>query len=363
MNTGPTAEGPGTGINSGKSRGFRIADVAFSTNEACPSFMTANINPKFDIEHNLSRMEEIAQAAHEKQVDILILPELAVSGYVWDNDDRGEVLEHLKASDNRRTQVKRVLDRIKAGLVDSCRGLKAVFFGNVRDNRRGSLHDTVFIMTATADYNTVFYDKIFLTPLEKLYFKRGSDQRLVLDTRWGRIGVMICYDMCFVGLGKRYAFNDEVDLIITAAAWRTEAYREYPLLNLKLDNYYQFIWNLMHSALAAHNQIWSIGANCVGAFEKTGGLFCGQSGIWSPSGIPLVQASHDREELLILRNVEIRGHMRHQAKEDFDYSLDFDEVYREIKDLKPRHVSLHSAAEWARHCSRTSHIPAEDYIE
>jgi len=32
--------------------------------------------------------------------------------------------------------------------------------------------------------------------------------------------------------------------------------------------------------------------------------------------------------------------MRHQAKEHFDYSLDFDEVYRAIKDIKPKRVSL-----------------------
>jgi len=68
------------------------------------------------------------------------------------------------------------------------------------------------------------------------------------------------------------------------------------------------------------------------------GRFCGESGVWSPSGIPLVQASHEEEELLVIRNVEIRGHMRHQAKEHFDYRLDFDEVYREIRDMKPKQV-------------------------
>ena len=51
-----------------------------------------------------------------------------------------------------------------------------------------------------------------------------------------------------------------------------------------------------------------------------------------------MQASHEEEELLVIRNVEIRGHMRHQAKEHFDYRLDFDEVYREIRDMKPKQV-------------------------
>ena len=56
------------------------------------------------------------------------------------------------------------------------------------------------------------------------------------------------------------------------------------------------------------------------------------------SGIPLVEAFHEEEGLLVIRNVEIRGHMRHQAKEHFDYRLDFDEIYREIRDMKPKQV-------------------------
>lgn len=324
-------------------RGYKVTDVAFSENDACPTFMLANINPKFDVGRNLSRMESIVQVAHELDADILIFPELCISGYVWDAEHQVEVQEELKASDNRRPEVKRVLDNIKEGLVREGRGLKMVLFGNVRtDKGHGKMrtHDSTFVMVPGADYNEIFYDKVFLTPLEKLFFHRGSDRRLVLETRWGRAGILMCYDLCFVEMGKRYAFGDEVDTIITMACWRTEAVREYPSLNLRLDNYYQFIWRLMHSALAAHNQVWSIGVNCVGRFEKTGGRFCGESGAWSPSGIPLIHASDEEEELIVIRDLDIRGHMRHQAKEDFDYSLDFDEVYRHIRDIKPTRVSL-----------------------
>jgi len=319
-----------------------VRDVTFSRNDGCPTFMLANVSPRFDVDYNLSRLEDIAQLAHKQHADVLVLPELCISGYVWDADHKPEVEEQLQASDNRQPEVKRALDRIRAGLVANEPGLKMVLFGNVRvDESHGQAHahDSTFVMTAGVDYNDIFYDKIFITPLEKLFFQRGSDSRLVLETGCGRMGIMMCYDLCFVEMGKRYAFEDEVDVIITTAAWRTEAVRQYPLLDLRMDNYYQYIWRLMHSALAAHNQVWSLGANCVGPFEKTGGRFCGESGVWSPSGIPLVHASHEEEELVVIRNLEIRGHMRHQAREDFDYGLDFDEVYREMKDTKPMWVN------------------------
>jgi len=45
--------------------GYKVTDVTFSENETCPTFMIANINPRFDIGYNLSRMEDIVQAAHK----------------------------------------------------------------------------------------------------------------------------------------------------------------------------------------------------------------------------------------------------------------------------------------------------------
>jgi len=323
--------------------GYKVIDVTFSDSDECPTFMIANINPKSDISYNLSRMQEIVQVAHQLDAEILIFPELCVSGYIWDAEHKTEVEKHLQESNNLQPDVKRVLDDIKAGLNNGSDRLKMVIFGNVRlDESHGKphLHDSTFVITPCADCNEIFYDKIFLTPLEKLFFRRGTDERLVLDTPCGRIGTMMCYDLCFVEMGKLYAFVDEVDVIITTAAWRMEATRHYPLLNIKMDNYYHFIWMLMHSALAAHNQVWSIGANCVGAIEKTVGRFCGQSGVWSPSGIPLVHASEEEEELIVIRNLEVKGHMRHQEKEHFTYSLDFNEVYHKIRDVEPRRILI-----------------------
>ena len=96
--------------------GYRVTDVTFSERDDCPSFILANISPRFDVGYNLSRIESIVQVAHEVGADILVLPELCISGYVWDADHRAEVQEQLKASDNSQPDVRRVLDRVNAGL-------------------------------------------------------------------------------------------------------------------------------------------------------------------------------------------------------------------------------------------------------
>jgi len=150
--------------------GYKVTDVTFSESEACPTFMIANINPKFDIGYNLSRMESIVQVAHEVGADILVFPELCISGCVWDVNHKAEVQGQLKASDNHQPEVKRVLDGIKAGLIGSGNGLKVVFFSNVRvDKHHAKIHDSTFVMTPDADYNNIFLSLIHISEPTRPY--------------------------------------------------------------------------------------------------------------------------------------------------------------------------------------------------
>jgi len=123
------------------------------------------------------------------------------------------------------------------------------------------------------------------------------------------------------------------------AAWRSMAIREYPMLNVRTDNYYGYLWNLMNSSKAAYNQVWSLGVNTVGSHEISGGLFWGSSGVWAPSGLPLIQASNMREELIILHNLNIANYEEKYAQE-FNYRLEFNKVYEEIRETYPEPIVL-----------------------
>ena len=136
--------------------GYKVTDATFSYNEACPTFMIANINPRFDIGYNLSRMEDIVQVAHQLNAEILVFPELCISGYVWDAEHKTAVEEQLKASNNLRPDVKRVLDGIQASLASGNNGLRMVIFGNVRVDKshsRTHLHDSTFVTYSTTRYS------------------------------------------------------------------------------------------------------------------------------------------------------------------------------------------------------------------
>ncbi len=100
-------------------------------------------------------------------------------------------------------------------------------------------------------------------------------------------------------------------------------------MNTQTDHYYGFLWDLMNSSKAAYNQVWALGANWVGLHQKSNEYFWGGSGIWAPSGMELLQASNINEELLIIRNLNIKG-QRDKEHDDFNYRIEFQEFCRSM---------------------------------
>jgi predicted amidohydrolase len=133
----------------------------------------------------------------------------------------------------------------------------------------------------------------------------------------------------FSELLQDYAKNGKVDAIIQVSSWRGAARRDYPGMNVGTDNYYGDLWDIVMPSRSASNQVWTIACNAVGIHGISGARFWGGSGLWAPSGLTLLQASHFEEELLIVHNVDIQG-QRKVELDDFDYALDFRAIYRKI---------------------------------
>jgi hypothetical protein len=66
-----------------KINGFTIVDRKYTEDESLPTFMLSNITPiTTDIDYNLERIRTIAKLAKSLKVNILVFPELPISGYV-----------------------------------------------------------------------------------------------------------------------------------------------------------------------------------------------------------------------------------------------------------------------------------------
>ncbi|MHA1634805.1 MAG: nitrilase-related carbon-nitrogen hydrolase [Candidatus Thorarchaeota archaeon] len=134
-------------------------------------------------EENLSRVKSILAEADKAKVDVLVLPELCNSGYVFktmsEAVDSAEVIptgpmskELLTWSSSERLVVAGICEQTKEGLYNS-----AAVFGNGK-------HITT-------------YHKIHLFLNEADWFKPGQEEPPVIEHNEYRFGVMICFDWIF----------------------------------------------------------------------------------------------------------------------------------------------------------------------
>jgi predicted amidohydrolase len=258
-----------------------------------------------------------------------VFPEFALSGYFW--DERDDCLAYMRKAQTEQ-HVDWIENELKALLDDTFKG---IVLNNLAEGEDGRFFNRTLVIGEERDYlepeNS--YDKVFLPGVEKEYTESGRDDRLIVETPQGNFGFTTCYDYLFNTLLHEYALKDKVDAIIQIASWRAAADREYPGMNVRTDHYYGDLWDFVMPANSAMNQVWTIACNAVGRHGITGAPFWGGSGIWAPSGICLVQASHFNEELLLVHNLDIKG-TRAAEQDDFDYAFDFKEIYHRLEDSR-----------------------------
>ncbi len=307
---------------------FLIAERSYGDDESQLSVGLANIHAEVpDVEANKDKILRATSIFSERGVNIVVFPEFCLTGYFWDAREDCLAYMHDAVAENHADWIEHDLqpllgDHLEAVLLN---GLTAA-------GKQDRFLNRTFVVGRDADYladeNT--YDKVFLPGIEKDFTDSGRDDRLVLETRHGRLGFTTCYDYLFSELLREYSMVEDVDAIVQIASWRAAGGRDYAGMNLRTDHYYGQLWDAVMSASSATNQIWTIACNAVGSHGVSGAPFWGGSGIWAPSGMCLIQGSHVNEELLIVHNVDVEG-ARDAEKDDFDYAFDFKQVFRPLE--------------------------------
>lgn len=279
-----------------------------------------------NIEANRDKIVRSLDTFRNHGVNVAIFPEFCLGGYFWDDQKSCQPYMEQVSIENQMDWIE---NEVRCMLDEN---LRAIVLNCLRRGRSGKfLNSTFFISDRTEMMDEEhIYDKIFLPGIEKTYTESGGDDRMIVDTRLGRFGFTTCYDQLFSPLLVEYAAIEKVDAIINIASWRANALRDYPSMNVRTDTYYGDLWDLIQASTAATNQVWSIACNAVGTHGVSGAKFWGGSGIWAPSGLPLVQASRTSEELLIVHNIDLKGQTQAE-RDDFDYSIDFASIYRPIE--------------------------------
>lgn len=121
---------------------------------------------------------------------------------------------------------------------------------------------------------------------EKFYFKPGNLGFPVFQTRYGRIGVYICYDRHFPEGARELGLNG-AEIVFNPSA--------------TVAGLSEYLWKLEQPAHAVANQYFVGAINRVGTEEPWNiGQFYGQSYFCDPRGQIIAEAGRDNDEVLVV---------------------------------------------------------------
>jgi predicted amidohydrolase len=219
---------------------------------------------------NLKKAEKSAIRAQKEKADLLILPELSLTGYVV-RDQVYELAEQIPGESTN--YVERIAKKT---------GLHIIFgMPEISKNTRATLHNTAVLVNPNGVMGK--YRKMYLPTHsvfeEKRYFRPGY-KSTVISTNFGNIGLVICYDIFFPEV-TRLTRLDGAQLIVCISA--SPAIRR---------NFFE----VLTAARAMENTAYLAFVNLAGI--EDGLQFWGGSRLIAPNGKILVQAKYDEEDFV-----------------------------------------------------------------
>ncbi|REJ84650.1 MAG: acyltransferase [Planctomycetota bacterium] len=174
-----------------------------------------------------------------------------------------------------------------------------VIVGSLFERRApGLYHNTAVVIDAGGDL-LGRYRKMHIPddPLfyEKFYFTPGDLGFRTFDTKFGRIGVLICWDQWYPEAARATALQGaEILLYPTAIGW-------HPAEKSQFGQAQHSSWETMQRSHAIANGVFVAAPNRVGhEGDPEGGIeFWGQSFICDPAGTVLKRGGSDHAEIIL----------------------------------------------------------------
>jgi N-carbamoylputrescine amidase len=237
---------------------------------------------------NLKKTLSLAEKAAKQGAQIICTQELFRSQYFCQSEDH----ENFKLAETIPGPSTQAFQKL-------AKKHKVVIVASLFEKRASGLyHNTAAIIDADGSLLGV-YRKMHIPddPLyyEKFYFTPGDTGFKAWDTRYGRIGVLVCWDQWYPE-GARLTAMDGAEILFfpTAIGWHPGEKTEHGI-------HQHGAWETIQRAHAVANGCYVASVNRIGLEQPVGGdgiEFWGQSFVAGTSGQLLVKGSVDREEVL-----------------------------------------------------------------
>ena len=242
-------------------------------------------DPQVGLEHcdgNLSRGLALAERAAREGANLIVLPELANTGYTFQS--RAEAYAHAETLEEGRS-----LQAWADFAVEHQVYLAAGFA-----EREGlKLFDSAVLFGPQGLLG--HYRKAHLWNQEKLWFTPGNLGFPVFETPIGRIGLLICWDIWFPEVPRLMAAQG-ADIICSLNNW---VWTPPPLF----DTAGRCMASYLTMTAAHVNNVYIAAANRIG--EERGGRFLGCSLIAGTNGWPIGEVASAEEESIVYADVDL----------------------------------------------------------
>lgn len=234
-------------------------------------------------EENMQKAIAGIKDAAAKGANIVCLQELFSSLYFCDVED----YENFKLAEKIPGETTDTLGAVAA----EC---NVVVIASLFEKRtQGIYHNTTAVIDADGTYLGM-YRKMHIPDdpayFEKFYFTPGDLGYKTFDTKFAKIGVLICWDQWYPEAARLTALQGaEILFYPTAIGWATS---QDEATNIEQYN----AWQTIQRSHAVANGVHVVSVNRVG-FEQNGAMkFWGGSFVSNPFGTLLYKGSHDNEE-------------------------------------------------------------------
>lgn len=232
---------------------------------------TALISMRPEIADKKANVEKMISFVSKEEADIYIFGETTLTGYRC-KDELRELAEPIDGPSVKK--LKKVAAEKQSYII----------FGMPMQHKnfRGVVQNCAVLIHPNGTVDT--YDKWYLPNFgpfeEKLFFDAG--ERLpVFQTKFGRIGMLICYDLYFPEIPKAYALQG-ADIIICMSASPTTT---------------RVFFETLLPARAIETTTFFIYTNLVGTQEDL--MFWGGSQAYNPLGQQVVKAPYHEESIVV----------------------------------------------------------------
>jgi N-carbamoylputrescine amidase len=239
-----------------------------------------------DAKSNMDKAIAGIKEAAAKGANIVCLQELFTSLYFCDVED----YENFKLAEPVPGPSTDILSTVakEAGVV--------VIASLFEKRAQGLYHNTTAVIDSDGTYLGK-YRKMHIPDdpayFEKFYFTPGDLGYKMFETKFGKIGVLICWDQWYPEAARLTALmGAEILFYPTAIGWATS---QDEATNTEQYN----AWQTIQRSHAVANGVHVVSVNRVG-FEQNGAMkFWGGSFISNPFGSLIVKATHDQEEVIV----------------------------------------------------------------